>query len=135
MGTLFADDEEYPAHPPIPSSFPSGKNTVTTLLLGVGPYALCPAHEAHAEVPHHDHAPVPHPVSYVGVNSTTPGTPFFGNTLDAAGVAIQAGYAKRRAQAAVAGIFSTTSHALLQSDDENGATLDWLPTFPSSTGR
>jgi hypothetical protein len=72
VGTLFPDDEGYPAHRSIPSSFPPGKKILTALLVGVGPYAICPVHEAHAEVPHQDHAPVPLPVSYVNVNSIAP---------------------------------------------------------------
>jgi hypothetical protein len=66
----------------------------------------------------------------VAVQSTSTG-PMFGGYDGANDVAIRNGYARRDAQTRAAGMSTMSSPAVLL-----GSTgLDWLPTYPSSTGR
>jgi len=135
MSDLLSDK---PKHRPIPNfqHFPELRGTLRNATIGVGFGAafvgMCPAEKKrHDHVPEQEYVEVLRPVSLMAVNSTTPGTPFFGNVFDAADAAIQASYRKRNAQFWAAMVPSSNTAFLLQDDEDNGAKLDWLPSSSS----
>lgn len=72
------------------------RSVVGAALLGVTLFDLCPDNKKKtADPPQENHAPVAYRVQPTSVSSTSGQVPFFGNTFDAADVAIRAGHARR----------------------------------------
>jgi hypothetical protein len=116
MGNLFDDDDEVPAHVPIPTSYPRfGHLVVSACVVGVL-QEICPAYHQHLDHSLHRETaegPMRLTTPAGAVGSTSGVTPFFGNTLDGANQVIHQHYAERDAWTQIASMMSSTSNDLL----------------------
>jgi hypothetical protein len=90
MGNLFPDDDEYPNHRPIPTSWPSPRGTAIVAMVGIAVTAndLAPWSNPQEDPPHREYLQVRARHAMSALGSTSGNLSWLGNSTDAADTVI-----------------------------------------------